>query len=88
MSEGDVPVVPAQSVEVCESYHQTVCPVVVSEVAWRVTAPSGLRGQADVSGRIVRFEPVNAEMGAWVLADRTGGQVWYPLRSLTLVSRP
>ncbi len=83
MTPADVPAIPPNSVEVCESHAQTVCPLVTMAAPLLVTVPNTIDNLPELSGRIVRFEPVNGERGAWVRLTR-GGELWFPLRDLTL----
>ena len=85
MTVADVPAIPPASVEVCASYHQTVCPLVMLAEPMSVTMAAPVDGLPPLAGHIVRFEPINGEAGAWVELARTGGQRWYPLRELTLI---
>ncbi len=85
MTVADVPAVPANAVEVCDHHGQTVCPIVASAAPMNVDTQNTIAGAPAMSGRIVRFEPINGEMGAWIVLARTGGQLWFPLRDLTLL---
>jgi hypothetical protein len=85
MLPADVPTIPPASVEVCDHFHQTVCPLVTMAAPMNVTVPNTIQGMPDLEGTIVRFEPINSEQGAWIRLVRTGGQLWFPLRDMTLI---
>lgn len=85
MTVADVPAIPANAVEVCDHYHAVMCPLVTLPAPLNVSTPNTIEGLPALEGAIVRFEPINGEQGAWVRIVRTGGQLWFPLRDLTLL---
>lgn len=85
MTPADVPAIPPEAVEICQSHSQVVCPVIAGVSAMWVDAPAFSEGMLPRRGRIVRFEPTNVgETGAWVLL-RDGSQDFFPIRELTLI---
>lgn len=81
MAALNMPANPPTLIPMCRSASQQTCPTLGTPM-W-ATGPTGIAGEPDRFGRIVKFEPVvSGEMGAWI-ETRDGLQWLYPLTSLT-----
>lgn len=87
MTAADIPAIPPEAVEVCETVRSTICPLVTIPAALWVTTPNTVDGWPPLYGRIVRFvaDGTNGVPSAWVRLTR-GGELLFPLDQLTLAA--